>query len=119
MTHTFADNRLEAAARAAGVSAAYTPGRRYMPRRASYYDPADRPPKVPDPLPPTWAPGENAKLLLDLESGDCRFPVGDETGVLQLFCGNEAHAQADPPYCPECARRILPKGATVNPKVLH
>lgn len=79
---------------------------------------ADRPPRVPDPLPPTWAPGPSAKLLMDLGARDCRFPVGDDDGELQMFCGEEAHIRGEP-YCEACNRRVLPRGAAINPKVLH
>lgn len=117
MNTQIADNRLEAALLVAGLNPARET---YAPRTTvrSYRPTLDRPPKLPDPLPPTWTPGPNAKLLLDLEPDDCRFPVGDDTGVDQLFCGNDAHHRPTG-YCPECAQRVLPKGAAINPKVLH
>lgn len=111
------DNRLHAAAAAAGMSIVDAAPPR-APRRGGRFADEDRPPKIPDPLPPTWAPGPNARLLADLEPGDCRFPVGDATGADQLFCGDDAN-HGTGGYCPTCARRILPKGAPVNPKVLR
>lgn len=112
---TYHDNRLEAASSAAGLALNDDrPARRYV-RKFSAFE-YDRPPKVPDPLPPVWAPGATAKLLLDLELGDCRFPVGEASGVDQLFCGDDAHHQPAG-YCPTCARRVLAKDADVNPAV--
>lgn len=116
-----ADNRLEAAMAYAGMrpsSDIHMHTRAIKPWNRAQVDP-DRPPKIPDPLPPTWAAGPGALLVLDLEPGLCKFPVGDASGVDQLHCGNPTHLHRDEPYCPTCATRILPRGAPINPKVLH
>lgn len=113
-----AHDKLGAAMVAAGMSPANDTHLHARPVRLWNRVTDDRPPRDPDPLPPTWSPGPHAKLLLDLEPHDCRFPVGDDTGVDQLFCGDDAHHSATG-YCPTCAQRVLTKGATPNPKVLH
>lgn len=58
---------------------------------------------TPEPLPPNIPAGPGAKRLLDLGAGDCRFPVGDEDGHLQLFCGEPQDGRSS--YCAACGRR--------------
>ncbi|PDT77227.1 GcrA family cell cycle regulator [Bradyrhizobium sp. C9] len=46
-------------------------------------------------------PAERRKGLLDLERGDCRWPIGDPTTPNFFFCGDPAIS--DLPYCgPHC-----------------
>lgn len=42
--------------------------------------------------------------LMDLNDTRCRWPVGPETGVKQLFCGVRKDRHAGP-YCPEHTRK--------------
>lgn len=66
-------------------------------------------------LPDAVLAAPDAKTLMQLEHGDCRYPVGDgaiEQGVgEQLFCGKPTEGLG--PYCPECR---VARPLTVQPK---
>ena len=57
---------------------------------------------VRQPLPPNRPKGPSAVRLYDLTGKSCRFPVGDDEGWEQWFCG-EVQAPGSS-YCPACAK---------------
>ncbi len=87
----------------------------YRPRKTLAERRSDEPERPALPPLPTWEAGPGAKRMIDLDPGQCKFPVGDAEGFNQLFC---AEPQADGrPYCRACLMRIA--GKTVNPKVMN
>lgn len=87
----------------------------YIPRQSYSERRADQPPRPSLPPLPTWDAGPDAKTLVDLDAGECKFPVGDAEGFNQLFC---AAPRADGrPYCRTCLMRLA--GKISNPKVLN
>jgi GcrA cell cycle regulator len=61
---------------------------------------------LPVTMPPTLATAWKLPLTV-LYPGDCRWPVGDDTGCKQLFCARPA--EFDSSYCP--AHRLMSVGA--------
>lgn len=54
--------------------------------------------------------GPNARPLLDLDRGRCKFPVGEPApGEPRLFCGEPA--MPEKPYCATCAGYTVSKGS--------
>lgn len=47
--------------------------------------------------------GDHARGIAQLKAGTCRWPVGDDTGAAQKFCG--ATTAGSKPYCPGHALR--------------
>lgn len=100
---TLQDNRLAAAERHAGL-AHEPPPRGYGAQAVRHGVSTFTVPRGPDPLPPTWPVTAGAKRLLELTAGDCKFPVGDADGHLQLFCAGPRMKPA--PYCKGCMARV-------------
>ena len=59
-------------------------------------------------LPPPREPGPHSATLADLNGG-CRYPVGQDDGADQLFCGEQRIVAQ--PYCPACMKIARPKWA--------
>lgn len=55
--------------------------------------------------------GIYAGILADLPADGCRYPVGQATGRLQLFCGRPSQAG---PYCAACAPRTRIAGSSMS-----
>ena len=53
------------------------------------------------PLPAAEAQATGAVGLLALNNYTCRWPVGEEIGARQMFCGCYADLLATGPYCPK------------------
>jgi GcrA cell cycle regulator len=57
------------------------------------------------------APVEQAgRLLINLDSTDCRWPVGAASDGRHLFCGRPQAPGR--PYCPQCCARLSPSPAS-------
>jgi hypothetical protein len=48
-------------------------------------------------------PVQGHPTLLELRSGQCRFPIGDRLEPARFFCGSPALTPK--PYCRECCQR--------------
>ncbi len=65
---------------------------------------------VAEPVAEVWVPHELRKGLLDLEDGDCRWPIGDPRSDDFHFCGHRKVAGMS--YCAMHAARAYDPGAS-------